>query len=179
MIIVYRYPAKKVVLPNFRDLISKGNLENKFNVIDTEIIRRRISEPKTEIDEKVKYHIDNGLLMSDAYFVDLLFQEWNSEKPNIIVDFPRNIEQINILKFYLDQKNDLIDKIIYYKIDDADKIYEIAQKNYGKYYDSSMKEHTITHINDYTKKVEHILEKLAVNPIIKLDILDESIDYLE
>jgi len=179
MIIIYRYPTQKVVLPTFRDLIKTGNLEKKFNILDSEIIKRLISEPKSEIDMKVKYHIDNGLLMSDAYFVDLLFQEWNSEKINIIVDFPRNIEQINIIKFYLEQKNEVIEKIIYYKIEDTDKIYEIAQNNYGKYYDSSMKDFTITHMNDYTERTESIIEKLDIKPITKLNILDENIDYLK
>lgn len=177
MIIIYRYQLQREVLPIFREIIEKNELI-EFNVIDTETLRNRLSNPKTEQDKKVKYHIDNGLLIADTYLIDALIQNWDSDKRNIIVDFPRNIEQLNMLKYHLDNLDDKIEKIIYYKINDFDKIYKIAQTNYGKLYDSDMKKQTIESMQNQMDRAEKIIKKLDNVPTIELDFLDENIYYL-
>ncbi|MBA6156508.1 nucleoside monophosphate kinase [Tenacibaculum sp. S7007] len=178
MIIIYRYQIQRGILPIFRELIEKNEL-NEFNVIDTETIRSRLANPTTEVDEKVKYHIDNGLLISDAYLIDALIQNWDSKKHNILVDFPRNIEQLNVLKFHLDNLNDNIEKIIYYKVNDFDKIYDIAQNNYGKVYDADMKKQTIESMQKQMDRAEKMIEKLNDIPVIELDFLDENTKELK
>lgn len=178
MIIVFRYQLSNVGLPNFREIFERGKLNN-YNVIDSEIIKNRLIKPTSEIDNKVKYHIDNGLLISDAYLIDSLIQNWDSKKQNILVDFPKNIKQLNVLKYHLELLNDTIEKIIYYKIKDFDEIYDIAQTNYGKYYNSDMRESTINSMKRQMSTAEEMIKKLNSITVIELDFLNEDTKQLK
>lgn len=178
MTIVYRYQLNRGILPIFRELIEKNELI-EFNIIDSETIRNRLSNPTTEIDKKVRFHIDKGLLISDDCLIDSLMQNWDIKKHNILVGFPRNIDQLNVFKDHLHNLNDKIEKIIYYKINDFDKIYDIAQTNYSKFYDADMKEQTIESMQKQMTIAEKMIEKLDDITMVELDFLDEDISCLK
>lgn len=177
MIIVYRYQLNKVILPTFRGIIEKEG-QTEFNIIDTEVIRNRTANPTSEIDRKIKYHINNGLLISDVFLIESLMQNWDNKNRNILVGFPRNIEQLNTLNYHLNKLNDNIERIIYYKINDFDEIYDIAQTKYGKLYDSDMKEHEIENMRNHKNRTEEIIEKVKDVSVLEIDFLNEDTNCL-
>ncbi|EWH08643.1 adenylate kinase-like kinase, partial [Cellulophaga geojensis KL-A] len=179
MILVFRYQLNIAIPTTFKRIAETNQLTADYNIIDSENIRERLKTPNTEIDKKIIYHIDNGLLMSDAFLIESLIQDWDSDKKNILVNFPKNVEQLNTLKYYLEKFNDTIDKIIYYKINDFEKIYDIAQINYGKVYDADTKESTIESMQNHMTKTEEMIKKLVDIPMIELDFLNEDLNVLK
>lgn len=152
-----------------------NNLTTKYNIIDSENIRERIKRPITEIDRKIKFHIDNGILMTDVFLMESLIQDWSYEKKNIIVNFPKNIEQLSTLKYYLEKFKETIEKIIYFKITDFDKVYNVAQKNYGKMYDLEYKEYTVNLMKKHSQMSEKIINKLNKSELIEIDFFGTGI----
>ena len=173
MIIIFRYELNKGILTTFRKLIGKDNL-NRYNIIDKESINKRILTPMTELDREVKSNMEKGQLMTDSKLINFLLQNWSPETKNIIVNFPQNINQLKLLKHHLDKKGDIIEKIIHYKIDDYDKIYDIIQSNYKKLYDSSMKKQTIASMKSHKNKIEKIIAVSNELLTIEVDFHDEN-----
>jgi adenylate kinase family enzyme len=177
MIIIFRYELNKGILTTFRELIEEEN-SNKYNIIDKESINKRISNPITELDKEVKSNMEKGQLITDSKLINFLLQNWSKEAINIIVNFPQNINQLKLLKFHLKEKDDVIDKIIHYKIDDYDIIYDIIQSNYKKFYDSSMRKQTIESMKNHKNKTEKIITILNKLSTIIIDFQDESISLI-
>lgn len=178
MIIVFRYQLHIAIPSTFKKIAEANKLITEFNIIDSDNLIERVKKPITEIDKKLSNYIDKGLLIPDAFLIESLIQNWNSETQNIIVNFPKNIEQLNALKYYLGKLNDTIDKIIYYKINDFDNIYDIAKINYGKLYDSAMKESTVKSMRNHMTMTEAMIKNFTNTPLLELDFLNESISEL-
>ena len=105
--------------------LSSKIIENKNAVqISTgDIFRYNISN-ETELGLKAKAYMDKGELVPDELTIDLLWDKFDNlpedQKDSIILfdGFPRTISQAEALDNGMDQRNQKIDMVIYFDVDD-------------------------------------------------------------
>lgn len=176
MILVYQPQLMNAIKPSFRQLIEKDGLSN-INCIDAENLRNRITTPNTPVDKKVSHFVKNGILIPDPYLIDLLVQEFQIGKTNVLVNFPRNITQLYTLNYHLKLFNDTIDKIIHYTVNDFETLFEMAKSNYGKIYNDTEKEQSIEALKRQVKSAKQVINHLKNVLIQEIDFLRNPLDF--
>ena len=117
----------------------KGTLSNK--IIDKEgavqiatgdIFRYNISN-ETELGLKAKSYMDKGDLVPDELTIDLVWDAFDKHKDEskegkiILFDgFPRNIEQAKALDLGMEERNQKIDHVVYFNVDEEILIQRIT-----------------------------------------------------
>ena len=117
----------------------KGTLSNKIidkkeavQIATGDIFRYNISN-KTELGLKAKSYMDKGDLVPDELTIDLVWDAFDKHKDEskegkiILFDgFPRNIEQAKALDLGMEERNQKIDHVVYFNVDEEILIQRIT-----------------------------------------------------
>lgn len=117
----------------------KGTLSNKIidkkgavQIATGDIFRYNISN-KTELGLKAKSYMDKGDLVPDELTIDLVWDAFDKHKDEskegkiILFDgFPRNIEQAKALDLGMKERNQKIDHVVYFNVDEEILIQRIT-----------------------------------------------------
>jgi adenylate kinase family enzyme len=167
MTIAYRYGIDNFIYPTLKETLKIRGIDI-FNTLDTETIRENL-KGESEVARKINYLMDKGEKFSDSYFIDLLAESISHEKENLLVDFPRNLEQLNVLNYYLYHRKDNICKIVYFKINNREEFFQMANKKYGKVYNSETKNRMFESLDKFE---ERTLKMLSILKDISQSIVD-------
>lgn len=117
----------------------KGTLSNKIidkkgavQIATGDIFRYNISN-ETELGLKAKSYMDKGDLVPDELTIDLVWDAFDKHKDGskegkiILFDgFPRNIEQAKALDLGMEERNQKIDHVVYFNVDEEILIQRIT-----------------------------------------------------
>ena len=117
----------------------KGTLSNKIidkkgavQIATGDIFRYNISN-ETELGLKAKSYMDKGDLVPDELTIDLVWDAFDKQKDEskegkiILFDgFPRNIEQAKALDLGMEERNQKIDHVVYFNVDEEILIQRIT-----------------------------------------------------
>ena len=117
----------------------KGTLSNKIidkkgavQIATGDIFRYNISN-ETELGLKAKSYMDKGDLVPDELTIDLVWDAFDKHKDEskegkiILFDgFPRNIEQAQALDLGMEERNQKIDHVVYFNVDEEILIQRIT-----------------------------------------------------
>lgn len=117
----------------------KGTLSNKIidkkqavQIATGDIFRYNISN-ETELGLKAKSYMDKGDLVPDELTIDLVWDAFDKHKDEskegkiILFDgFPRNIEQAQALDSGMEERNQKIDHVVYFNVDEEILIQRIT-----------------------------------------------------
>ena len=117
----------------------KGTLSNKIidkkgavQIATGDIFRYNISN-ETELGLKAKSYMDKGDLVPDELTIDLVWDAFDKHKDEskegkiILFDgFPRNIEQAKALDSGMEERNQKIDHVVYFNVDEEILIQRIT-----------------------------------------------------
>ena len=117
----------------------KGTLANKIiekkdavQIATGDIFRYNISN-ETELGLKAKSYMDKGDLVPDELTIDLVWDAFDKHKDEskegkiILFDgFPRNIEQAKALDLGMEERNQKIDHVVYFNVDEEILIQRIT-----------------------------------------------------
>lgn len=117
----------------------KGTLSNKIidkkgavQIATGDIFRYNISN-ETELGLKAKSYTDKGDLVPDELTIDLVWDAFDKHKDEskegkiILFDgFPRNIEQAKALDLGMEERNQKIDHVVYFNVDEEILIQRIT-----------------------------------------------------
>lgn len=117
----------------------KGTLSNKIidkkgavQIATGDIFRYNISN-ETELGLKAKSYMDKGDLVPDELTIDLVWDAFDKHKDEskegkiILFDgFPRNIEQAKALDLGMEERNQKIDHVVYFNVDEEILIQRIT-----------------------------------------------------
>ena len=117
----------------------KGTLSNKIidkkeavQIATGDIFRYNISN-ETELGLKAKSYMDKGDLVPDELTIDLVWDAFDKHKNEskegkiILFDgFPRNIEQAKALDLGMEERNQKIDHVVYFNVDEEILIQRIT-----------------------------------------------------
>ena len=117
----------------------KGTLSNKIidkkgavQIATGDIFRYNISN-ETELGLKAKSYMDKGDLVPDELTIDLVWDAFDKHKDEskegkiILFDgFPRNIEQAKALDLGMKERNQKIDHVVYFNVDEEILIQRIT-----------------------------------------------------
>lgn len=117
----------------------KGTLSNKIidkkeavQIATGDIFRYNISN-ETELGLKAKSYMDKGDLVPDELTIDLVWDAFDKHKDEskegkiILFDgFPRNIDQAKALDIGMEERNQKIDHVVYFNVDEEILIQRIT-----------------------------------------------------
>lgn len=117
----------------------KGTLSNKIidkkeavQIATGDIFRYNISN-ETELGLKAKSYMDKGDLVPDELTIDLVWDAFDKHKDEskegkiILFDgFPRNIDQAKALDLGMEERNQKIDHVVYFNVDEEILIQRIT-----------------------------------------------------
>lgn len=117
----------------------KGTLSNKIiekkqavQIATGDIFRYNISN-QTELGLKAKSYMDRGDLVPDELTIDLVWDAFDKHKDEskegkiILFDgFPRNIDQAKALDSGMEERNQKIDHVVYFNVDEEILIQRIT-----------------------------------------------------
>lgn len=157
--------------------LSSKIIENKQAVqISTgDIFRYNISN-KTELGLKAKAYMDKGELVPDELTIDLLWDKFDSlgdeNKDSIILfdGFPRTISQAQALDDGMEERNQKIDMVIYFDVDDEILIQRLTGRRTCPECGATY------HITNNPPKQEGICDKCGTKLIQRADDTIETVE---
>ena len=157
--------------------LSSKIIENKQAVqISTgDIFRYNISN-ETELGLKAKAYMDKGELVPDELTIDLLWDKFDSlgedHKDSIILfdGFPRTISQAKALDDGMEERNQKIDMVIYFDVDDEILIQRLTGRRTCPQCGATY------HITNNPPKVEGICDKCGTKLIQRADDTIETVE---
>ena len=156
--------------------LSSKIIENKQAVqISTgDIFRYNISN-ETELGLKAKAYMDKGELVPDELTIDLLWDKFDSlgdeNKDSIILfdGFPRTISQAQALDDGMEERNQKIDMVIYFDVDDEILIQRLTGRRTCPECGATY------HITNNPPKVEYVCDKCGTKLIQRADDTIETV----
>lgn len=156
--------------------LSSKIIENKQAVqISTgDIFRYNISN-ETELGLKAKAYMDKGELVPDELTIDLLWDKFDSlgedHKDSIILfdGFPRTISQAKALDDGMEERNQKIDMVIYFDVDDEILIQRLTGRRTCPECGATY------HITNNPPKVEDVCDKCGTKLIQRADDTIETV----
>ncbi|WP_282929281.1 adenylate kinase [Anaerococcus sp. Marseille-Q7828] len=156
--------------------LSSKIIENKQAVqISTgDIFRYNISN-ETELGLKAKAYMDKGELVPDELTIDLLWDKFDSlgedHKDSIILfdGFPRTISQAKALDDGMEERNQKIDMVIYFDVDDEILIQRLTGRR------TCPKCGATYHITNNPPKIEDVCDKCGTKLIQRADDTIETV----
>ena len=157
--------------------LSSKIIENKQAVqISTgDIFRYNISN-ETELGLKAKAYMDKGELVPDELTIDLLWDKFDSlgedHKDSIILfdGFPRTISQAKALDDGMEERNQKIDMVIYFDVDDEILIQRLTGRRTCPECGATY------HITNNPPKQEGICDKCGTKLIQRADDTIETVE---
>ena len=157
--------------------LSSKIIENKQAVqISTgDIFRYNISN-ETELGLKAKAYMDKGELVPDELTIDLLWDKFDSlgdeNKDSIILfdGFPRTISQAKALDAGMEERNQKIDMVIYFDVDDEILIQRLTGRRTCPECGATY------HITNNPPKQEGICDKCGTKLIQRADDTIETVE---
>lgn len=157
--------------------LSSKIIENKQAVqISTgDIFRYNISN-ETELGLKAKAYMDKGELVPDELTIDLLWDKFDSlgdeNKDSIILfdGFPRTISQAQALDDGMEERNQKIDMVIYFDVDDEILIQRLTGRRTCPECGATY------HITNNPPKQEGICDKCGTKLIQRADDTIETVE---
>ena len=157
--------------------LSSKIIENKNAVqISTgDIFRYNISN-ETELGLKAKAYMDKGELVPDELTIDLLWDKFDSlddeSKDSIILfdGFPRTISQAKALDAGMEERNQKIDMVIYFDVDDEILIQRLTGRRTCPECGATY------HITNNPPKQEGICDKCGTKLIQRADDTIETVE---
>ena len=157
--------------------LSSKIIENKQAVqISTgDIFRYNISN-ETELGLKAKAYMDKGELVPDELTIDLLWDKFDSlgedHKDSIILfdGFPRTISQAQALDDGMEERNQKIDMVIYFDVDDEILIQRLTGRRTCPECGATY------HITNNPPKQEGICDKCGTKLIQRADDTIETVE---
>lgn len=157
--------------------LSSKIIENKQAVqISTgDIFRYNISN-ETELGLKAKDYMDKGELVPDELTIDLLWDKFDSlgdeNKDSIILfdGFPRTISQAKALDAGMEERNQKIDMVIYFDVDDEILIQRLTGRRTCPECGATY------HITNNPPKQEGICDKCGTKLIQRADDTIETVE---
>ena len=157
--------------------LSSKIIENKQAVqISTgDIFRYNISN-ETELGLKAKAYMDKGELVPDELTIDLLWDKFDSlgdeNKDSIILfdGFPRTISQAQALDAGMEERNQKIDMVIYFDVDDEILIQRLTGRRTCPECGATY------HITNNPPKQEGICDKCGTKLIQRADDTIETVE---
>ena len=157
--------------------LSSKIIENKQAVqISTgDIFRYNISN-ETELGLKAKAYMDKGELVPDELTIDLLWDKFDSlgdeNKDSIILfdGFPRTISQAQALDDGMEERNQKIDMVIYFDVDDEILIQRLTGRRTCPECGATY------HIKNNPPKQEGICDKCGTKLIQRADDTIETVE---
>lgn len=157
--------------------LSSKIIENKQAVqISTgDIFRYNISN-ETELGLKAKAYMDKGELVPDELTIDLLWNKFDSlgdeNKDSIILfdGFPRTISQAQALDDGMEERNQKIDMVIYFDVDDEILIQRLTGRRTCPECGATY------HITNNPPKQEGICDKCGTKLIQRADDTIETVE---
>ncbi|WP_073998424.1 adenylate kinase [Anaerococcus urinomassiliensis] len=157
--------------------LSSKIIENKQAVqISTgDIFRYNISN-ETELGLKAKAYMDKGELVPDELTIDLLWDKFDSlddeSKDSIILfdGFPRTISQAKALDAGMEERNQKIDMVIYFDVDDEILIQRLTGRRTCPECGATY------HITNNPPKQEGICDKCGTKLIQRADDTIETVE---
>ena len=157
--------------------LSSKIIENKQAVqISTGDIFRYIISNKTELGLKAKAYMDKGELVPDELTIDLLWDKFDSlgdeNKDSIILfdGFPRTISQAQALDDGMEERNQKIDMVIYFDVDDEILIQRLTGRRTCPECGATY------HITNNPPKQEGICDKCGTKLIQRADDTIETVE---
>lgn len=156
--------------------LSSKIIENKQAVqISTgDIFRYNISN-ETELGLKAKAYMDKGELVPDELTIDLLWDKFDSlgeeNKDSIILfdGFPRTISQAKALDDGMEERNQKIDMVIYFDVDDEILIQRLTGRRTCPQCGATY------HITNNPPKIEDVCDKCGTKLIQRADDTIETV----
>ena len=157
--------------------LSSKIIENKQAVqISTgDIFRYNISN-ETELGLKAKAYMDKGELVPDELTIDLLWNKFDSlgdeNKDSIILfdGFPRTISQAQALDDGMEERNQKIDMVIYFDVDDEILIQRLTGRRTCPQCGATY------HITNNPPKIEDVCDKCGTKLIQRADDTIETVE---
>jgi adenylate kinase len=144
----------------------------KIPHISTGDIFRENIKGETELGEKAKVYMDQGLLVPDELVLVLIMERFKAVdcKEGYVLDgFPRTIPQANALDLALDKNNDRMEHVINVDVDDEVIIERMAGRraclNCGRTY----------HVDTLKPKVEGICDYCHTKLVLRDDDKPETV----
>ena len=156
--------------------LSSKIIENKQAVqISTgDIFRYNISN-ETELGLKAKAYMDKGELVPDELTIDLLWDKFDTlgedHKDSIILfdGFPRTISQAKALDDGMEERNQKIDMVIYFDVDDEILIQRLTGRRTCPQCGATY------HITNNPPKIEDVCDKCGTKLIQRADDTIETV----
>ena len=151
--LIFRFHISEVVYPSVENIIQS---EKKLNIISGNRIRSEFLKSGTEIAEKINYYIDNGKLIPTEYWCPFWTSMISEGSVNVFTSMIGDIKQFKEFERCLNLKKYNLTEIIYLKINEKQKLTEIAKQKYSKIYDDS--DILDKRIDDYQKMRQEIID---------------------
>ena len=137
-------------------LIAKYNL---VHISTGDLFRKHIKE-QTELGQRVKNILDEGMLVPDSVTIDMLEEEVqkNPNADGFIFDgFPRTVAQAEALDAFLASKNSAINSVIQLEVTEEEVKRRIAERRKVSGRPDDDEQKLIKRIDEYFTKTIHVL----------------------
>ena len=157
--------------------LSSKIIENKqaVQISNGDIFRYNISN-ETELGLKAKAYMDKGELVPDELTIDLLWDKFDSlgedHKDSIILfdGFPRTISQAKALDDGMEERNQKIDMVIYFDVDDEILIQRLTGRRTCPECGATY------HITNNPPKIEDVCDRCGTKLIQRADDTIETVE---
>ena len=169
---IYRFNISEYVIPEIPDfVVNKCGL----NIITGQRLREEFLSGDSELAVKINAHIDKGEMIPQNLWIPFYTSLWDNEKHNVFCGLYFNLAHFKFFESYVNERNVRIDKIIYLKVNDIDRLISLAvEKNNKAYADNT--ELLRKRIVDFDDRIKEIVDYASgVYPVEVLDILDNQI----
>lgn len=170
---VYRFNISEIVFPKIAETIS-GN--EKLNLISGQRLSDEFLNKKSELANKINGYIDSGELIPQNLWVPFFTSLWSNEKHNVFCGLVSNLEQFKLFESYFKERDIRINKIVYLKLTDVDKLISLAVEKYSKAYGGNS-DSLRKRIAEYNDKIRSIIDyATGIYPIEVMDFFDTRIN---
>jgi len=153
IILIFRFHISDIVFQSIEQAIIS---DKKINIISGDRIRNEFLKSESTIAKEINNFINEGKLIPTEYWCPFWTALIKEGQLNLFTSLIGNIEQFKLFEKCIENKKYKMKEIVYLKLNEIDKLTDLAKQKYGKIYDDSnvLKKH----IEEYQKMREEIIE---------------------
>ena len=132
--LIFRYYISEVVYPSVDTLIvSNADL----NLISFEGFRKEIEKRENELATKIRFYINEGNIVPPEFWCASWTSKIIEDSINVLIYMNGSVGQFQEFEKYIESKNYKLVEIVYLKVNDINKLTELAKQKYPEIYDQT------------------------------------------
>ncbi|WP_395076697.1 nucleoside monophosphate kinase [Flavobacterium sp.] len=132
--LIFRFHISEIVFKSIEQTIVSNK---KVNIISGDRIRNEFLKGESSIAKEINNYINEGKLIPTEFWCPFWKALIVEEQMNIFTSLIGNVVQFKQFEKCIELKNYKLTEIIYLKVNNIDKLTELAKHKYGKIYEES------------------------------------------